>query len=72
MYFNFGGKKFQRELGIGISATLSEKHGHVHTIINGVIGRRHQKKYRLLIRNGFTPLLRIGIGKYSGTFSVAA
>jgi len=66
MYFNFGGKKYQRELGIGITATFSDKHGHIHTLINGVIGRRHQKKYGIIFRYGFTPLIRIGVGKYSG------
>ncbi len=70
MYYNFGGDKFQRELGIGISLTLSEKHGHVHTLINGVLGRRYQKKNGLLIRYGFTPLIRIGVGKYSGTTNI--
>jgi len=62
MYYHFGGRKFRRELGIGMNATVTQTDGIVHILINGVWGYRYQKKNGLLFRFGFTPFLIYGVG----------
>lgn len=61
MYYKFRGNKFRRELGIGMSATLTQTHGCVHILINGVWGYRYQQKNGLLFRFGFTPFIIYGV-----------
>jgi hypothetical protein len=62
MYYHLGGRKFRRELGIGMNATVTQTDGVVHILINGVWGYRYQKKNGLLFRFGFTPLIIYGVG----------
>lgn len=62
MYYSFGGKKFNIEIGGGASVMIDSR-GYDGMALHGSFGYRYQKKKGVLFRACFAPFYGISLGE---------